>query len=70
MTDNRPGLIVIVSDDLRPDEVEAVASAIRLLRGVVSVEAAAMSPELQDARERVDAEWRHRIVGLLDDEGV
>jgi len=27
-------------------------------------------PDAQEARERVNAEWRQRIVGLLDDEGV
>jgi hypothetical protein len=64
------GLIVVLSDEVQEDQAEAIASAIRLFRGVVSVQASQTDPDEQVARERVNAEWRERIVGLLDDEGV
>jgi hypothetical protein len=64
------GLIVVLSDEVQEDQAEAIASAIRLIRGVVSVQPSQADPDEQVARERVNAEWRERIVGLLDDEGV
>jgi cell division protein FtsX len=64
------GFIVTLSDDIGEDEAEAIAAAIRMVRGVASVKAVDADPGWQLARERLDAEWRGRIVGLLDDEGV
>jgi hypothetical protein len=70
MTAVRTGLVVILDDDVRDDDAEAIATAIRMIRGVASVHTAEAEPDAQVARERMDAEWRQRIVGLLDDEGV
>jgi hypothetical protein len=70
MADSHPGLTVVLSDDVPEGEAEAIAAAIRMIRGVASVRPVDASPDLQTARERLNAEWRQRIVGLLDDEGV
>jgi hypothetical protein len=69
-TDTMTGLVVGLDDGVRRDEAEAIAAAIRLIRGVTFVQLADRDPDLQLSRERVNAEWRERIVGLLDDEGV
>jgi hypothetical protein len=66
----RTGLVVVLSDDVRDKDAEAVAAAIRMIRGVASVRDIEGEPDTQEARERGNAEWRQRIVGLLDDEGV
>jgi hypothetical protein len=61
---------VVALADLDSERAEAVAAAIRQLDGVVAVRPIAGDPSAQVVRERVDAEWRQHVVGLLDDEGV
>lgn len=70
MTSVGLGLVVVLSDDVREEDTESIAAAIRMIRGVASVHKAEGEPDTQVARERMNAEWRQRIVGLLDDEGV
>ena len=70
MTENHRGLIVQLDDGVGEEEAGAIAAAIGLLKGVVSVRTAESDPDLELTREHVNAEWRERIVGLLDDEGV
>jgi hypothetical protein len=70
VTDNHTGFIIGLAEDVSPEEAEAIAAAVRLFRGVEFVQAAQTDPDEQMSRERVNAEWRQRIVGLLDDEGV
>jgi hypothetical protein len=66
----RTGLVVVLNDDVPDEDVEAIAAAIRLIRGVASVKSVEGEPDAQVDRERLNAQWRQRIVGLLDDEGV
>jgi hypothetical protein len=61
---------VTLADGIAEPDAEAIAAAIGLFRGVVSVQPFTDAADLQAARSRIDAEWRERIVGLLDDEGV
>jgi hypothetical protein len=70
MTDLRTGLVVVLEDNLQHEDVAAIAAAIRVIRGVALVQYADGEPDSQLVRERINAEWRERIVGLLDDEGV
>jgi hypothetical protein len=63
------GLVVTLAD-VDPKQVEAVAAVIRQLDGVVSVQPVEADAAAQITRERVNAEWRHHIVDLLNDEGV
>jgi hypothetical protein len=62
--------IVTLADGTQPAETEMIAAAIGLLKGVVSVQPLVGDVDLQSARTSIDAEWRQRIIGLLDDEGV
>jgi hypothetical protein len=62
--------VVTLAEGVEQPDAEAIAAAIRLLNNVVSVEPFRDDAGEHDARERADAEWRGRIVGLLDDEGV
>jgi hypothetical protein len=70
MTAVRTGLVVVLNDNLREEDAQAIVAAIRIIRGVASVQYAEGEPDGQLVRERVNAEWRQRVVGLLDDEGV
>jgi hypothetical protein len=65
-----PAALVVTLADLDQVGQESVAGAIRALDGVVSVRPIDTETSEQLLRERVDAEWRQRIIGLLDDEGV
>ena len=51
-------------------DAEAIAAAIRLFKGVFSVQPFPDDADMEMARANIDAEWRQRIIGLLDDEGV
>jgi hypothetical protein len=70
MTDRQTAFLVTLGEEVAEDEARAIAAALRMVRGVASVQPAEANPDWQLARERIDAEWRQRIVGLLDDEGV
>jgi cell division protein FtsX len=70
MTDVRMGMVVVLDDDVREEDAVAIAATIRMIRGVAAVQRVDTEPEVQLVREQVNAEWRERIVGLLDDEGV
>jgi len=61
---------VTLAEGMAEPEAVAIAAAIGLLRGVMSVQPFREDADGEVARARVDAEWRERIVGLLDDEGV
>jgi len=61
-------LIVVLDDGA---DTEAITMAIGLLRGVRSVSSAGGDDaQSQVTRDSINEEWRQRIVGLLDDEGV
>lgn len=62
--------IVTFADGIAQTDAEAIAAAIRLFNGVVSVRPFPDDTDVATARANIDAEWRQRIVGLLDDEGV
>lgn len=71
MTDRYSGFVVTLADDVREDDAEAIVTALRMVRGVVSVEPInGTSFEAMVAKERADSEWRERIVQLLRDERV
>jgi cell division protein FtsX len=70
MTDVRMGMVVVLDDDLREEDAAAIAASIRMIRGVAAVQRVDSEPDVQLVREQVNAEWRQRIVGMLDDEGV
>jgi len=64
------GLIVVLNDEVPGPDADAIAAAIRLIRGVDSVHDVSADSDSDVIRESVNAEWRRRIVDLLDDEGV
>lgn len=63
MTDRVKGLTVVLDRDIRIDDIEVIVSAIRLLRGVASVDTVITTHEDYFARERV----RSELVGKLYD---
>lgn len=67
MTDRHAGYIVVLAEDVREDDAEeGVLNALRMIKGVASVE-----PVLADAQQqyvlahRRDRHWREALLGLV-----
>lgn len=66
MTDRISYLTVVLTHDIRADEVEAVMEAIRQNRHVLAVAAGEpVSPMEYVARERVKSELLEKVLGFL-----
>lgn len=61
MTDRHAAYIVVLGDDIREDSDELIINALRMVKGVVSVEPVVADYNLHIAQTRVDREWRDRI---------
>lgn len=64
MTDKHAGYIVTLDQDIREDDGEAIINALRMVRGVVSVQPITSTAEQQVAAQRRDIAWRKALVNL------
>lgn len=67
MTTRHSGYIVVLSDDVREDDAEAVITALRMVRGVVTVapvEAGRAGDVIAEARR--DTKWTDALLELVD----
>jgi hypothetical protein len=64
MTNRHQGYIVILADDLREDDAAATLNALRMVRGVMSVEPIVANGGDLIARARETERWRTAIVKL------
>lgn len=68
MTDRHAGYLITLTNDIREGDAEAILTALRMVRGVQSVEPVLASPiDQQIARARADGVWRERIYKMLDE---
>jgi len=65
MTTRLKGFVVTLVEDVREDDAEAVMTALRMVRWVLSVQPVTADPGDEMIRYRVDTEWRKRIYELL-----
>lgn len=65
MTDRHAAYIVILSGDIREDDTEHTINALRMVKGVASVEPVLASYDQQIARTRADTEWVNRISEMV-----
>jgi len=67
MTDRHAAYLVILEEDIREDDAEeGVLNAIRMLRGVASVQPVTASPGAEMVgRMRADQQWREALLGLV-----
>lgn len=65
MTDRHAGYIVVLADDIREDDAEAAVTALRMVKGVISVKPIVADRNTHIAIARVDQEWRERLLRLL-----
>lgn len=68
MTDRHSGYIVILKDDIREDDAEAVINALRMTKGVLSVEPIINTYEQMIATARARDVWRNKLLQLLEDD--
>lgn len=66
MTDRHAAYLVVLEEDIREDDAEAgVLTALRMVRGVRSVDPVMTDIDQQIGQARADSEWRGKILGLL-----
>ena len=70
MTDRFKGCVVTFDRDIREDDVEPLLTALRMLKGVVSVETSVVDPEDHMNRSRIRREMEKKIWGALYPEMV
>lgn len=63
MTDRVKGITIVLDRDIRTDDVEVLVNAIRLLRGVATVDTVLTTSDDYFARERI----RTELVGKMFD---
>lgn len=69
MTERHSGYVVVLADDIREDDAEAIITALRQIRGVIGVAPVESSPEQQIAQMRADARWRELLLALVRGNG-
>lgn len=68
MTDRIHALTVVLDDDYRTDDVEPIVEAIKMLRGVLTVEEHVANMNDYSARSRVRAKLEERLWKVLREE--
>lgn len=64
MTDRHAGYLVTLAADIREDDAEATLIALRMVKGVLSVEPVVSTTDLHIAHARADYEWRSKLVEM------
>lgn len=66
MTNRHGGYIVVLDHDIREDDAEAVIAALKMIKGVLSVEPVVGDVRLMLAEARANTDWVNRILDMLD----
>jgi len=65
VTSRHAGYIVILREDVREDDAQAIMTALRMVSGVASVEPVIASHEQAIARSRRDGQWVTALLSLV-----
>lgn len=65
MTERHAAYLVTLAEDIREDDAEHIINALRMVRGVLSVEPVTAGLDLSIAEERAKAEMREKLITLL-----
>lgn len=68
MTERHAGYLVVLDDDIREDDAEAVVNAIRMIKRVQAVRPVTATPELQIAQTMAEIKIRQRLWAVLHSE--
>ena len=61
MTDRHAGYVVTLAADIREDDANAIITALKMIKGVVSVEPIDASPDVVVATTRIRGEFREKF---------
>jgi hypothetical protein len=61
MTDRHAAYIVVLGDDIRDDDAQPIINALRMVKGVISVEPVVADWNLHIAQTRANQEWQERV---------
>jgi hypothetical protein len=67
MTDRHAGYLVVLARDIREDDAEEIIAALRMIKGVRSVDPVQADPSQDIAYERRDFAWREALLALMKD---
>ena len=67
MTARHSGYVVVLSDDIREDEAQAVLSALSMVRGVISVKPVPADSSMLIAQTRERHQIAHKILNLYEE---
>lgn len=65
MTDRHAGYVVTLESPLREDDAQATLDAIRMIKGVLSVEPIVSSPEVMAGAARARDEFRQKLYDFV-----
>jgi len=65
VTDRHAGYVVTLAKDVREDDAEEILTALRMVKGVLSVEPIIADFKLHMAEERVRAEYRSKLIEFV-----
>lgn len=68
MTDRVKGFTVVLSEDVRIDDVQAIKQAIEMIKGVSIVDESLVTPDDFFARARVNSEIRSKLIDFIKKE--
>ncbi|MEM5009345.1 hypothetical protein WKH57_01360 [Niallia taxi] len=66
MTERLKGLYVTFEKDIREDDAEYISNAIRMIKGVTSVNGIIVNAEDEMNRERIRLEFKRRMYEALE----
>jgi hypothetical protein len=65
MTDRHAGYIITLAQDVREDDAKEILTALRMIKGVLSVEPIIADFDLHMAQERVRSEYRTKLIEFI-----
>jgi hypothetical protein len=65
VTDRHSGYVVTLAADVRDDDAQAIITALRMVRGVISVEPVIADIQSLIAESRRDLEWREALRAMV-----
>lgn len=68
MTDRHAGYVVVLKEDLREDDAQALIDALKMLKGVLTVEPIISGPDIIISTHRAKAEIERKLWKVLHEE--
>lgn len=67
MTERHSGYVVTLTQDIREDDADAILNALRMVKGVLSVEPVVGEPASFVTETRVRSEIREKLFALINE---